>query len=322
MSPKRRMVTQSQQSTVINCEEKARLKYVEMLAPVATGAQSLGSAVHFGFEVGSAEVAVKSLEDSRGELWAEFQEDKLKTDTAIVRGIVSGGLAEWSSWPMRREIQFELPYINPATGHASTKHGFAGMWDGIWLPKELSPEIDEPVLLEIKTTSRLDATYFKRLDLDWQVTAYMYAASQVYGAPVRRMVYRICRKPSIKIWSKVKRPDGVDEKGKAKYLYSPETVEEYAARIQEDYRKRPEFYFAEVVLTRTDEQIERWRWEAWEAHERLLAIHNGAMTIRNPGHCGDYGGCPFIPLCRGDSTPDAYPVRKSLNPELDGTTNE
>ena len=335
--PPRSLVTQSMMATTISCEEKARLRYVEKLATPITGALSVGAAVHKGFEVESATAALDYLVEARGELWTEFEEERLAQDSAIVQAIVEGGLELWDPWPSRPEVEFRVPYVNPRTGHPSRAHTFAGKIDGVFMPGEISLHLMDtlhgdfmskgltnhyPVLLEIKTTSRLDASYLDRLDLDWQVSAYMPAASSLYGAPVRQMVYRICRKPQIRPKSKIKRANGLDEKGKAQYLYSPETIEEYAERVREDYRERPDFYFHEVVLTRTDEQIERWLWEAWEVHERILQIQNGAMTLRNVGHCLDFGRCPFFDLCRGVQSPEAFSVLPDPHPELDGTNNE
>jgi len=317
--PSRSLVTQSMMTTLIACEEKARLRYLEKFSTPSTPAQSVGSAVHYGFEVGSADAAVKWLEDARGELWAEFEEIRLAEDCAVVRAIVAGGLSRWGHWPNRTEVEFRVPFRNPATGARSTRHDFAGKFDGIWMPDEYNGYNCDPVLLEIKTTSRLDSAYLDRLDLDWQISAYLAAASVIYGAKVRKIIYRICRKPTIRPRSKIKRPDGLDEKGKAKHLYSPETPAEYARRVELDYQDRPDFYFEEVEVVRTDEQIERWWHEAWEVHQRILRIENDGMTVRNPGHCLDFGRCPFFDLCRGVQDVSAFTVREDAHPELDGT---
>jgi hypothetical protein len=301
----------------IQCEEKGRLSYIEQLATGGSRAMGLGTAVHLGYEKQSADVAVKSLSDARGGAWTSFEQDELDTDKCVTRALVEGGLRLWKEWPREQEVEFNIPLLNPATGRPSSRHRFAGKFDGLWAAGEYSGS-SRPVLLEIKTTSRIDASYLGRLSLDWQVSAYMAAASQMLGEPVREMVYRIARKPSIKPRSKVKRPDVVGADGKA--TYSPETIPEYSARLAADYEERPDFYFEEVVVKRTDRQILRWRHEAWALHEKVLMIQAGGMTVRNPSHCFAYGRpCTFFNLCQGIVGPEVFAVKETAHPELKGT---
>jgi len=291
-------ITQSMMQTMFRCEEKMRLRYLEKLVPPGPkdAALSIGSAVHFGCETLSADRAVGALIEDRGPVWLEHEAEALETEVAIVRAMVGGALEMWTAWPTQedREVQFRVPFLNPATGRPSTRHTFEGVFDGVWPAVEAVR--DSPVLMEIKTTGRLDAAYLERLDLDWQVSAYMAAASIIYKTRVRDMMYRAIRKPSIK-------------------QRKTETVADYAARLAADYLDRPEFYFEEVHVTRTDRQIERWWHEAWELHERILRVENGGMTIRNPSHCLDYGQCKYFNLCRGVVGPSAFRVQEA-HPEL------
>ena len=292
-----RPVTQSMMSTMMRCEEKARLRYLEELVSPDPPPPwlSVGSAVHKGFEVGSADAAEEMLRKDRGPAWTEAEGAALELDCAKVRAMVSGGLKLWDHWPSLAEVQFRIPFTNPATGRASTKHTLEGVFDGVFPG-------GPPRLLEIKTTSRLDSSYLERLDLDWQVSAYLAVASVMYQARVREMVYRVIRKPSIK-------------------QRKTETLEEYTERVASDYEDRPEFYFEEVLITRTDQQIERWWYEAWEMHERILRIENGGMTVRNSGHCLDFGRCTYFDLCRGVVGPSAFRV-KEAHPELRRRTDK
>ena len=291
-----RPVTQSMMRTMMSCEEKARLRYLEGLVSPdpPSPALSIGSAVHLGFEVGSADAAVANLRESRGPTWLEHEADALELDCSKVRAMVEGGLKLWKTWPSRPEVQFLIPFTNPATRKPSTKHTLEGVFDGVFDASQ--GPCFELALLEIKTTSRLDSAYLERLDLDWQVSSYLAAASVMYQARVRKMVYRIVRKPSIR-------------------QRKNETLEEYTNRLISDYEDRPEFYFEQVIVERTDRQIERWWYEAWELHERILRIENGGMTIRNASHCLDFGRCDYFNLCRGIVGPSAFRVQEA-HPEL------
>jgi len=291
-------ITQSMMQVMMSCEEKARLRYMERLRGSTTSALSVGSAVHLGFELGSVAPAIAYLEDERGPSYLEHEAEALRKDGATVKAIIEGGLALWKTWPSVKERTFEVPFVNPASGHASTRHVFSGVFDGVFMPGELpEPRNPSPVLLEIKTTSRLDSAYLERLELDWQVSSYLAAASVVYGVPVRQMVYRIAKKPSIR-------------------QRKTETHSDFVVRLTEDYTARPEFYFEEVMVSRTDDQIRRWWFEAWELHERVLRIENGGMTVRNSRHCLDFGRCAYFDLCRGVVGPEAFRVLDDAHPEL------
>lgn len=326
--PKIRL-TQSSLKTLGSCEEKYRLRYIEGLrSSTVKPALSIGSAFHAGIEAKDPQAAEDALRGDRGASYGPDDADGLARDIAVVRAMVEGALLQWTTWPdpEDREVAFELPLRNPATGAPSTRHVLAGVIDGVF---PLGYEFEEEgkklrvgpraVLLEMKTTSRLDADYMRRLDLDFQISAYCHAASAIFGAPVREVVYRVVRKPSIRPKSKVKRPDVLDEKGKA--TYSPETMEEYGERVRADYRDRPEFYFAEELVARDDAQLERWWHEAWEIHRRVLRLEAGEMSVRNTQHCLDWGRCDYFDLCRGVVSTEGFIVLDNVNPELPSPDN-
>lgn len=290
------------------CEEKARLKYVERFSTPGSQPMTVGSAVHYGLlEKRSVAAALEYMTKHWGVGWTPSEQDSIEIDRAIVTAMVNGALERWDKWPDKIEMEFDIPLINPATGRSSTRHRFAGKIDGVFTGGPV------PVLAELKTAGRIDSAYLQKLSLAWQPTAYMAAASEVFGARVREMVYWVIKKPSIRPKKKIKREGG----------YSPETAAEYSARVIADYLERPDFYFEKVTVRRTDADIERWYYEAWEIHQRFLRIENGGMTIRNPNQCLAFGKpCHFFDLCRGVVGPEAFTVRKDAHPELDGTTNE
>ena len=302
---KRIPLTQSSMGSLGACEELYRLKYIEGLRSRAyKPARSIGSAFHAGVEHGSSEEAERVYRSSCGSPWLKLEEEKVDADVAIIRAMVDGALSRWTVWPDRREVAFNFPLRNPSTGRMSTRHTLAGVIDGIF---DLSIDAPEGLkeraqgrrfaLCEYKTAGQVSPDYIRRLDLDKQITTYLVAASHLLGEPVRDMVYRVVRKPSI-------RPR------------KNETIPEYAERVQADYQERPDFYFTEVVISRSGEEIERWWHETWEVHRRVLRLENGEMPIRNVRSCLDFGRCDFLDLCRGVVTPEAYDVLDNHHPEL------
>lgn len=244
---------------------------------------SRGTAVHLGIELGDPEAAKAYVLEHMDQVFGRDARDELITTAGVAEAMVKGALSRWSYWPKRREVEFTLPLVNPKTGRPSTRHRFAGKLDAL----EDSPT-EHPAVYEFKTTSRLDASYIDRLDVDFQVSSNLEAASRILGRPVRKMFYAIARWPSSK-------------------QRKNETAEEYVVRIQQDYLDRPDFYFHAETVTRTEEQMSLWREEAWELHQRILYVENGGLAIRNTESCvGRYGRCAFLDLCCGGVTEEAY----------------
>ena len=288
--PELHVLTQSSLGNLQSCEEKFRLRYLEGLRPMETKPHfSVGTGFHAGVELVNPDAGVQALREARGEPYTEQERDSLVRDSAIVYAMVEGALARWSSWPERKEVAFQVPLVNPLTGSKSRTHDFGGVLDGLWM--------SEDSLLELKTTSRLDRDYIARLDIDFQVTSYLAAASMLTGRDIRRMVYRVARKPSIR-------------------QRKNETPAEYGERVIADYRERPDFYFSEVIVTRTEQDLERWRWEVWTLHQRVLDLKRGDFPIRNTRACLDFGRCAYFELCTGQIGPEAFRVEEDANPEL------
>ena len=284
-----RPITQSELVTYGKCQRLHKYKYVELLRPPAKSrAMRRGTAAHLGIEHRDPKAASDYILSFQDKVFGQEARDELAMAAGVAEALVSGALERWSYWPARREVQFTLPLINPKTGRPSRKHRFSGVLDGL----------DATAVYEFKTTSRLDASYIDRLDIDFQVSAYLEAASRLLGRSVRKVFYAVAKWPGSK-----------QRKG--------ETPEQYIERMKEDYLDRPDFYFHHEMVTRTEEQMELWRQEAWEIHKRILAVENGGFAIRNTESCvGRYGRCAFLDLCCGAVARDAYETVDRPHQEL------
>ena len=303
-------LTNSAMTDFRRCEERYRLKYRERLSPLQESPHlGLGSAVHEGLEKRGAIYAIQYLRE-KNPPYTKAEADRLEIQCATAAAMVNGALKIWTEWPDRQEIQFDLPLINPMTGKASTKHTMSGKLDGLW------ESVPESVVQRLRNTS-LRAPLRGNPPCVMEIKTTSHAASEELQTEVSWVLYRVIRKPSLRLRTKVKRPDGLDEKGKPKFKYSHETATEFCERIHLDYEQRPDHYYSEFLVRRKRDQIQRFRHEIWEQHKRLLRIENGEMTIRNTGSCLDYGRCDFFELCTGAVGPEAYRVRESLNPELE-----
>lgn len=295
-------VTQSELSTFSRCEERHNLRYNKLLVPFQEHpALKMGSAFHAGLEHQSVDAAVEAL---RGPdpMWSLFEGPAAVVREAAVSAMVAGALARWDVWPEVHELGFNLPLRNPSTGRASRRHSLQGVIDGVWVGSH--PRFrDEVVLGEWKTAAQVNNEYMQRLEIDFQVSTYLWAASHYYGRPVRKVVYRVVKKPTIR-------------------QKKTEELDEYVERLKLDYMERPEHYFFEAVVERTDEQLDDWAVQAWATHRRILQIRNGATPIRSTQSCLNRGRCPYFDYCVGAVTKDAFKVLEQRHTELKENNNE
>ena len=284
-----RAITQSEMVTFSRCEQLHKFRYLELLRPMLQGTNlEMGTAIHLGLERKSPEAARSHIEENSKGLILREDAERAQVSAGIVEIMVRGALEEGSDWPDQAEVKFHLPFRNPATGRSSRTHAYSGMMDGL----------SHDAVWEYKSSSRVDVSYIDRLDVDFQISAYLEAASIRSGRFIRKMIYRILRKPTMK-----------RRKG--------DTVEDYIKRMEEDYAKRPEFYYFEEIITRTEAEMDLWRKEAWEIHKRILYTENGGLPVRNTESCvGRFGRCAFLDLCCKHVTRDAYRVIDNPHPEL------
>mgnify|MGYP003643197353 CR=1 FL=1 len=294
------LITQTELSTFSRCEQRHNLRYNKWLTPFEESpALTMGSAFHAGIEALSEEGAVNYLRDNAPSTsWDRWESDAASIREATVSTMVKGALKRWASWPSVQEVQFEIPIRHPVTGNASKKHRFSGVFDGVWQRGEEHPDYPyEIVLGEWKTASVVNNDYIQRLEIDFQISTYMWAATTLYREPVRKVVYRIVKKPTIR-------------------QKKTESAQEYIERLSLDYEERPEHYFFEEVIERTDEQLAEWHRQAWAIHERILQIKRGGLPIKNVQSCIGRGRCPYFDHCTGHTTEDAFKKMPRKHREL------
>jgi hypothetical protein len=281
--------------TQLACLRKYGWAYHEQLEPIER-ARPLGMGAAFAQALALGDpIAGAALLDR--ETYDQADYDSVLVDKAIVvaaatlyleryggDGVPVGGVLRPRQdevdvrYEVRREIEYLVRLRSPYTGAYSRTFDLHGRADGI---------VDHGAYLELiedKLVGRIDPVSVKKVKLDRQVGLESYALWRITGKPVRVIRYRWVKKPSIK-------------------QRQSESVEEFIARLTQDYRERPDFYTHEEQTFRSDDDLLLLEAELWEyAEQRRQAVHSGVWP-RNTSSCSDYGGCPFIPLCVGD--PDA-----------------
>lgn len=278
-----------------NCRRAFYYRRVKELAlRYESISRGVGSAVHKGLETGSVEEALHLFDDT----FPSDQEEanRLEVNRAIVQAMLEGYFdlygAGWDG-DFYPEKQFELPIINPDTGATSRSFRLAGKVDGL-LHKD-----GRWWLVEYKTAGMVDKNYIDHLMLDQQLTTYIYGLQRQEGVKISGIIYRMLRKPSIR-------------------QRKNETVGQFTDRLSQDYKDRPEFYFYEEQLYRTQEDLDEFERELWSITQDLLKCRREGLWYRNTSRCRDWGSCDYLPLC--SYQPDAADlfVTKEKNIELKG----
>lgn len=304
-----------------NCRRYFLHRHVHRLAPrMQKGGRRRGSA--FGDAIfacletaragGDTEkvysALVWSLNLSYDQIIPQDQEeaDALELERAKIHEVVVGYIRRYGL-ATRREIEYDLPLINPRTRRQSRSFRLGGKIDGL-----------EPLgrsrvrIVEDKLVGQIQEAMIARLPLDQQSTEYVDAVlARGWDAEV---AYRHTLLPQSK-------PKLIGT-GQAKRR---ETMGEYRLRLREDIAARPEHYFDEQILQFPREHLEEYRRERWGIGQQILEARREVGRItepeafpKNPSRCWEFGGCEYIPLCTMRSgAMDLYTTVPD-NPELTG----
>ncbi|AEJ44404.1 PD-(D/E)XK nuclease family protein [Alicyclobacillus acidocaldarius] len=282
------LLTHSRIAMRQQCPQKEHYHYVERLRPrEVSWALSIGSAWHRGLELwqrgevdedGAVRTGLETLDWIR----PESEEERYKLQLERIRTECMIRFAVRHFKPRRLvavEREFEIPILNPATGHKSRKYALGGKIDGI-----CEDEHGNLWILENKTTASIEQ-FKQSYGMSQQLTLYVYAASRVFDRPIAGAIVRAVQKSRME----PKRRNGE----------VVETWEDFRDRLLAEYESNPDKYLSEDEVIRAPEQIKQFESELWmECLERNWQARSGVIR-HNTSNCHQYGGCPFLPLCLG-----------------------
>jgi len=252
---------------------------------------------------------------------------------AKARGLMIGYDAKWGNtgWhTLGVEEVFHLPVINPETAAKSRTFTQAGKFDGI------IGFGDRTYLLEHKTTSEditdPNGTYFRRLAIDSQVSAYVLANWQ-QGRKLDGTLYDVIKKPGIRPKNLAKADRAHIASGGTYFGFKvPENVrlavaltqerechELYAIRLAADCIENGDKYFARKMIPRLDSEVTEYATELWEVGQSILSARSRNAHYRNSGACVEYNTpCQFLGICSGNDSPDSdkWEKREYVHSEL------
>lgn len=281
-----KILTHSSMTDFKNCRKKFYYRNELLLAPrLRKASLSLGSAVHKGIETRSITEALKELDD----IFPNSQEesDNIETMKITCRAMLEGYFEQYEPFEdAMAEIQFSLPIINPLTGHRSNTFTLQGKADGL-------ARIDgKNWLVEYKTAGMIDKNYIDKMNLDSQITTYIYALQRALDIKIEGIIYRILRKPTIRQTKK-------------------ENAIQFQDRLIQDYKDRPEFYFHEEILYRSQDDLIEFERELWALTQGMLYCQRNDGFYKNTGRCSDWGLCQYSALClKNPDAMDLYEIRE------------
>lgn len=260
------------------CPMKEALRYRKKLAPVSSRpALAFGTAIHKGIEMWSLEAALEAL--NMPFPMSQEEADEQETVRATVTALINGYMLMYAPFDRHEpEKQFSMP-IRTTTGKSSSKLVIAGKIDDIAYIN------GECWIVEYKTASRLDSTYFDRLYLDTQITTYMVAARRMGYNPVG-VIYRVLRKPSLK-------------RGKT------ESLAQFLNRLEADISARPEWYFEERKIYRSVDDLTAFEKQLYNETKLSNDLYKKGCTYMHSTSCSMYGRCEYLPLCMKEAGAEA-----------------
>lgn len=166
-----------------------------------------------------------------------------------------------------------LPIVNPKTGRVSKLAKWA-------FTSDMLIRLDGDLwMVEYKTASQMGQTYIERLELCSQVSGYVDNIQRIYKEPVKGIIYRILKKPSIKIKKN-------------------ETQSSFLDRLTKMFEEESADRLIEYRFRRSKEELDDYKQDQWEETQQILAAHKKGMFPRNTNSCVMYGKCSYFSLCK------------------------
>jgi hypothetical protein len=214
----------------------------------------------------------------------------LEFSMILIEGIMPVYFRYWKKdfallWE-RVEAEFKWPVDIELPSGKSAKTFIRGKIDGSFRKAGKK----RPWLFETKSKARLgehgESNLADILPHELQVNVYMLYLRWVDKQVPDGVLYNIIRRPGM-------------------YQKKKETISQFARRVANDVKLRPEYYFVRMQMTVSEKDLNRQELELRDLVSDFLLWWNGhAGHYKNSDACENkYGVCGFLPVCsRGDYT--------------------
>jgi PD-(D/E)XK nuclease superfamily len=321
------LLTHSRLSTLRQCQQKERLRYVEGFRPVKTEeALRFGSLMHVGLEAWwmahkdghpheANMVAQQAMAESAADEFERVKASELMTAYDL----------RWKPEMSDLEIlgvesQFEIPLLNPTTWAPSRTYRLTGKVDAV-----ARRRFDNRLLVvEHKTTSEeigAGEPYWLRLVMDTQLSIYILGAESL-SFKIDECLYDVIKKPALRPYAAT--PEAARKFTKDGRLYAvqhdhDETPQEFGMRLRLELSIDPGRYYSRKPVPRMNSQVEDFLADTWNAATQLRE-NAGRRAVKNPDACFMFGNrCAYWDACANgldlSTSPDFYRLA-DVHPEL------
>jgi len=349
---RRELLTHSRQDCFKTCRRKHFYAYILAMRPVYDSrALRMGSAFDDGISAlgkgESIDAACSAVDRHYSEMPEHFEPFDWLMERETIMRLVCAYQWRWSNSPLENvgtQTAFQLPLVNPATGHETPIWNLAGKIDGI-----VRLEDGRLAVKETKTCSEdisPNAPYWRRLRMDHQISLYIHAARQL-GYAVDTVLYDVIRKPTIEptpvacvdaegfkividqYGERVRNNNGkgawrqTGDKEKGYELQTRlMTTAEWGEKLTADIVSRPDYYFARVEIPRLDQDVSEYQSELWDIQLAIREAQRSGRHYRTVSR-NTCPYCPYFDLCSTnakvskDRPPEGFEFLDNPHPELE-----
>jgi hypothetical protein len=310
-----RELTNSMRNKFASCHRAFKFCYEDLKRPIKTSdALNFGTAMH------------QLLECYWLNAEAEFPNVDDEYTAMTLKALFEGYRNRWEEYDRNTyeaictERAFKAPLTNPETGGISKTFHLAGKIDALAKEKATG----KVVIVEHKTTGQdigPGSDYWRKLPIDGQVSGY-YVGAEAIDYPASKCLYDVIRKPTIK-------PLKATPEDKRKYNKDgslskacrefDETPDEWYERLTADIASRPDYYYARIEISRSDNDLMEYLFDMWAVSREISDAQRMNRWSRNPQACSVFGTCEYFGVCTGEQDIDdvtLFRKAEKVNEEL------
>lgn len=295
-----RELTNSMRNKFASCHRAFKFCYEDLKRPIKTSdALNFGTAMHSmleGYWNGKVPM-LPAMDDSYQEmtllaLFEGYQKRWLESDRMTYETIGT-------------EMRFDAPLMNPETGGVSKTFHLSGKIDALAKEKTTG----KVVIVEHKTTGQdigPGSDYWRKLPIDGQVSGY-YCGAEALGHQASTCLYDVIRKPTIKPLKATpedKRKYNKDGSLSKACRENDETPDEWYGRLSADIASRPDYYYARIEISRSDNDLLEYLFDMWAVSREIADAERMNRWSRNPQACSVFGTCEYFGVCTGEQDID------------------
>ena len=295
-----RELTNSMRNKFASCHRSFKFCYEDLKRPIKTSdALNFGTAMHSMLEAywQGKIPTTPNMEDSYSSmtllaLFDGYKKRWEESDKATYETIGT-------------EMRFDAPLMNPETGGVSKTFHLSGKIDALAKEKTTG----KVVIVEHKTTSQdigPGSDYWRKLPIDGQVSGY-YCGAEALGHQASTCLYDVIRKPTIKPLKATpedKRKYNKDGSLSKACRENDETPDEWYERLTADIASRPDYYYARIEISRSDNDLLEYLFDMWAVSREIADAQRMNRWSRNPQACSVYGTCEYFGVCTGEQDID------------------